>query len=170
MKFADFLKRFGRSNGQAPSKANASEGIMAASEYARVEAFNRSLCDLLSRDIFIARSDYGSIVESYRETWQLFDALERSGAEPCCPERCFVQLCRGTASFLCRPYPDQKPCVHRDSRETPVGLHKRASGLYDQRQARRRTLHTEMRLVQGRLSDCQTGELGVYTGLHELQA
>ena len=79
MKFADFLKRFGRSNGQAPTKANASEGIMAASEYARVEAFNRSLCDLLSRDIFIARSDYGSLVESYRETWKLFDTLERSG-------------------------------------------------------------------------------------------
>ena len=79
MKFTDFLKRFGRSNGQAPSEANASEGTAAASEYARVEAFNRSLCDLLSRDIFIARSDYGSLVESYRETLQLFDTLERSG-------------------------------------------------------------------------------------------
>ena len=53
---------------------------MAASEYTRVEAFNRSLCDLLSRDIFIARSDYGSLVESYRETCLWSNHIARHGS------------------------------------------------------------------------------------------
>lgn len=78
MGIVDFFKNIARSkeNNSTASKNYNSENYSA--EYAKTISFNNIFKDLLSQDRFIARSDYKSLVEQYRDLSQFYATLVRS--------------------------------------------------------------------------------------------